>query len=174
MDMTRKNRWRKRSIRYDNAVLDLGDAGNRQADMTWMRRRANGINQTRMSDVDFLFLPNGGSRIDDRLTALHVTRCRIFPAVGHLHRVHGRFRNTQPDDLAGGVLRNIDCRRWRAVRREIEHRTVGKNPPAIAQRKSALLADILVNLDFRKTPGIRRGKPDTFIQQMLRIAVALL
>ena len=96
-----KNRRRKCAVGDHDTVLDFGNTGDRQTDMSRMGRSPYRIHQPRMCDIDFFFLPNGRGRIDNRLATLNVARRRIFPAAGHLDCVDGRLRDSEPDDLAG-------------------------------------------------------------------------
>src|SRR6185503_8509116 len=80
----------------------------------------------------------------------------------------------QPDVMTGGALRHNDRSGKRAVRRQVERRSVRQNAGRPAQAEFVLLGKIAINLDLREAPGIGGCMTDSAFNEVLEIAVVLL
>ena len=103
-----------------------------------------------------------------------ITRRAFSLAVVGLAGVGRGDRHRQPGDLLRRGVRHDDRWRQRTVAGNVERSAVRHHAGGAAQRKLALLGEVAVDFEMRKTPWVGRGIADPGLQQMLVIAVVLL
>ncbi len=91
-----------------------------------------------------------------------------------LATVRRRRRQGEPKQLARRALRHLD-RDWRGtVVWNVEWRAIGHYAGGAAHGEFTLLRQIAVDLDMREAPWIGRGVPRPALNQMFKVAIALL
>ncbi len=112
--------------------------------------------------------------IDEGLGAAVIAAGALGLLVVDLARIGRGDRNRQPANLAGGRFRYVDRLRDRTVGRDVERRAVGHHAGRAAQAELALLGEVAVDFECRKSPRIRCHLPDATFEQVLKITVVLL
>ena len=111
---------------------------------------------------------------DEHLRAAHVPARAVGNIVVDLARIGRRDRKRQPRDLSGRIVRNVDRIRYWAISRNIKWRAVWHDFRGAAERKLALLSEVRVDNQRRKSPRIGCHVTNAPLDKMLDVTIVLL